>query len=306
MNRRQFLQVSTVAAASPALAGTPIPHRRLGKTGMDVAILALGGFHMAAGNSDADAIRIIHRAIDLGINFRDSVWKYHDGRSDEIYGKALTEGRRHKIFLMTKANARDRAGCQKQLEESLRRMKTDYLDLWQVHEVSRPDEVDRIFGPNGALETVVKAKQEGKVRHIGFTGHHDPQVHLKLLHGYDGWETLQCPVNLIDPHYLSFIQAVLPAARKKGLGIIAMKTNAIGNITKNQIATIPECLRFAWSQDVDVVVSGMDKLEYLEENVAAAKSFRPMSGVEQHVLLTRTGKGPFGSQVEQYKKKENA
>ncbi|MBI3697243.1 MAG: aldo/keto reductase [Acidobacteria bacterium] len=306
MNRRQFLQVSTAVAASPALADTPIPHRRLGKTGMDVAILALGGFHMAAGNSDADAIRIVHRAVDLGINFLDCALKYHDGRSEEIYGKALTAGRRQKIFLMTKAHFRDRAGAQKQLEDSLRRMNTDYLDLWQCHEVSRPDEVDRIFGPNGALEAVVQAKQDGKVRHIGFTGHHDPQVHLKLLHGYEGWETLQCPVNLIDPHYLSFIQAVLPAARKKGLGIISIKSNAIGNITKNHIATIPECLRFAWSQDVDVVVSGMDKLEYLEENVAAAKSFRPMSGEEQRVLLSRTGKGPFGSQVEQYKKKENA
>jgi predicted aldo/keto reductase-like oxidoreductase len=303
MNRRQFLTTSTVAVASQALADTPIPRRKLGKTGWEVSILSLGGYHMALG-SEAESIRIIHRAIDLGINFLDSAWKYHDGRSDELYGKALAGGRRQKIYLMTKANARDRAGCQKQLEESLRRMQTDYLDLWQVHEVSRMDEVDRIFGPDGALEVVVKAKKEGKVRHIGFTGHHDPEVHLKLLNGYEGWETLQCPVNLIDPHYLSFIHRVLPAARKKGLGIIGMKSNAIGGITKHGIATIPECLRFAWTQDVDVVVSGMDKLEYLEQNVAAAKTFRPLSPEEQRVLLTRTSRGPLGSQVETYKKKE--
>lgn len=303
MNRRQFLTTSTVAVASQALADTPIPRRKLGKTGWEVSILSLGGYHMALG-SEAESIRIIHRAIDLGINFLDSAWKYHDGRSDELYGKALAGGRRQKIYLMTKANARDRAGCQKQLEESLRRMQTDYLDLWQVHEVSRMDEVDRIFGPAGALEVVVKAKKEGKVRHIGFTGHHDPEVHLKLLNGYEGWETLQCPVNLIDPHYLSFIHRVLPAARKKGLGIIGMKSNAIGGITKHGIATIPECLRFAWTQDVDVVVSGMDKLEYLEQNVAAAKTFRPLSPEEQRVLLTRTSRGPLGSQVETYKKKE--
>ncbi len=306
MNRRRFIQLSTVAAAAspldpPALADTPIPHRKLGKTGMEVAMLALGGYHMAT-QPEADAIRMIHRAIDLGINFLDSAWKYHDGRSDEMYGKALTEGRRQKIFLMTKAQFRDREGATKQLEDSLRRMKTDYLDLWQCHEVSRLAEVERIFGPNGALEAFVKAKKEGKVRHIGFTGHHDPQVHLKLLHGFDGWETVQHPVNLIDPHYLSFIQNVLPEVRKKGLGTIAMKTNAIGGITQHKIATIPECLRFAWTQDVDVVVSGMDKLEYLEENVAAAKSFRPMTKDEQRLLLSRTGKGPVGVQVEKYKK----
>lgn len=301
MNRRTFLQVSTAAATTPLLADAPIPRRRLGKTGMEVSILAVGGYHMAT-QSEADAVRMIHQAIDLGINFLDSAWKYHDGRSDEMYGKALTEGRRQKIFLMTKAQFRDRDGAMKQLEDSLRRMRSDYLDLWQCHEVSRMDEVERIFGPNGSLEAFVKAKQQGKVRHIGFTGHHDPQVHLALLRGFDGWETVQCPVNLIDPHYLSFIQNVVPQVRKKGLGMIAMKTNAIGGITKHSIATISECLRFAWSQDVDVVVSGMERVQDLEENVAAAKAFRPMTPDEQKVLLSRTAKGPIGTPVEQYKK----
>ena len=177
MNRRTFLQLSTAAAGTPLLADAPIPRRRLGKTGLDAAILALGGFHMAASQSDEDAVKMIHRAIDLGINFLDCASKYHDGRSEEVYGKALTDGRRQKILLMTKAQLRDRDGAMKQLEDSLRRMRTDYLDLWQCHEVSRLDEVERIFGPNGSLEAFVKAKQQGKVRHIGFTGHHDPQVH---------------------------------------------------------------------------------------------------------------------------------
>ena len=306
MNRREFLQASTLSALTPATASAgKIPRRRLGKTGLEVSILALGGYHMGL-LPEPQAIRLIQRAIELGVNFLDSAWKYHDGRSDELYGKALKDGLRQKVFLMTKAHFRDREGAARQLDESLRRMQTDYLDLWQCHEVSRTEEVDRIFGSAGALEAVVKAKKEGKVRHIGFTGHHDPQVHLKLLEGFDGWETLQCPVNLIDPHYLSFIHSVLPAARRKGLGIIAMKTNAIGNITKNKIATIPECLRFAWSQDVDVVVSGMDRAEYLEANVAAARTFRPLSRDEQGALLSRTAQGPIGSGVEQYKRKESA
>jgi predicted aldo/keto reductase-like oxidoreductase len=194
----------------------------------------------------------------------------------------------------------------RQLEETLKRMQTDYLDLWQCHEVSRHDEVDQIFGPNGALEAFVKAKEQGKVRHIGFTGHHDPTVHMRLLNGYDGWETVQMPVNLIDRHYLSFLENVLPNVRKKGLGQIAMKTNAIGSITKNNIARIEECLRYAWSQDVDTVVSGVETIAQLEQNVGVLKSFKPMSKAEISSLLERTSKGKVGPEIESYKKKSAA
>jgi uncharacterized protein len=192
----------------------------------------------------------------------------------------------------------------RQIEETLKRMQTDYLDLWQCHEVSTHQEVDRIFGPNGALEAFTKAKEQGKVRHIGFTGHADPSVHQKLLDGYDGWETVQMPVNLVDKHYLSFIDTVLPNIRKKGLGLLGMKSNAMGPITRNNIATIEECLRYSLSQDIDTVVSGPETVEQLEQNILVVKTLKPMSRNEQQQILARTRQGPYGSRIERYKRKE--
>ncbi len=307
MNRRTFLQLSSGAlgAQLKALADTPIPMTTLGKSGLKVTKITLGGFHMRV-KGEENGIQVIHCAIDLGINFFDSAHKYHDGASDETYGKALKGGLRQKVLVMSKAQLRDRDGAMGQLEETLRRMQTDYLDLWQCHEVSTHAEVDKIFSPNGSLEAFVKAKQQGKVRHIGFTGHHDPTVHQRLLDGYDGWETAQHPVNLIDPHYLSFINSVLPNIRKKGLGLLGMKSNAIGNITKNRIATIPECLRFSWSHDINTLVSGVQTVEELEQNVIACKTFKPMSQEEKDKLLARTKGGPIGPEVEKYKKTKSA
>ena len=166
------------------------------------------------------------------------------------------------------------------------------------------DEVEKIFGPGGSLEAFVEAKKKGMVRHIGFTGHHDPEVHQALLKGFDGWETVQHPVNLIDPHYLSFIKDVLPKVRAKGLGLLAMKSNAIGEITKAKIATIPECLRYTLSHDVDTLVSGVETVQQLEENVLTIKTFQKMSRDEVSTLLSRTAKGPIGSKIERYKKPE--
>jgi predicted aldo/keto reductase-like oxidoreductase len=305
MKRRTFLQTTTAAlgVTASALADAPMPMATLGKSGLKVSKFCLGGFHMAV-KGEENGVKIIQRAIDLGVTFLDSAHKYHDGRSDEIYGKALTDGRRQKVILMSKAQFRDRDGAMKQLEETLKRMKTDYLDLWQCHEVATHEEVDKIFGPNGSLEAFVKAKKEGKVRHIGFTGHHDFSVHQRLLDGYDGWETVQHPVNLIDPHYLSFITNFLPNARKKGLGLIAMKSNAIGGITQHKIASIPECLRFSLSHDIDTLVSGVETVEQLEENVLTVKTFQKMSKKEISSLLDRTRQGPTGTKVERYKKPE--
>ena len=276
----------------------------LGKTGLEVSLFCLGGFHMRKNGLD-NGVKLIHRAMDLGVNFLDSAHKYHDGASDEAYGVALAESsKRQKVLLMSKAHLRTEAEATRQLEETLRRMKTDYLDLWQCHEVSRMDEVEKIFGPKGSLEAFVKAKQQGKVRHIGFTGHHDPNVHLALLNGFDGWETIQHPVNLIDQHYLSFIENVLPKARAKNFGLIAMKTNAIGHITGNNIATIPECLRFAMAQNPHTIVSGVETIEQLEENVATIKQRQPFTEEEQKTLLSRTSKGKYGPEIEQYKRKD--
>ena len=307
MDRRQFLHVSSAAlgVSLKALADAPMPMSTLGKSGLQVSRITVGGYHMRV-KGEEEGVKIIRRAIDLGVVMFDSAAKYHNGASDETYGKALTPALRKKILLMSKAQFRDRDGAMGQLETTLKRMNTDYLDLWCCHEVATHEEVDKIFGPNGSLEAFVKAKKEGKVRHIGFTGHHDPTVHQRLLDGFDGWETVQHPVNLVDPHYLSFINSVLPNIRKKGLGLLAMKSNAIGGITKNKVATIPECLRFTWSHDVDTLVSGMETVEQLEQNVLACKTFQKMLPQEISALLARTKTGPKGTKVEGYKKPEKA
>lgn len=279
-----------------------MPMATLGKSGLRVSRFCLGGYHMSA-NGEANGVRMAQRALELGVNFFDSAHHYNKGLSDVVYGKAFGGGTRQKVLLMSKAQLRDRDSAMRQLEETLTRMRTDHLDLWQCHEVSTQEEVDRILGPNGALEAFVKAKEQGKARHIGFTGHRDPAVHLRLLHAHDGWETVQHPVNLIDPHYLSFLKSVLPEARTKGLGVVAMKSNAMGPISQKGIASIPECLRFVWSQDIDTLVSGPQNVEELEENVLACKTFRKMSQPEIDALLARTAKGPHGADIERYKKR---
>ena len=305
MERRDFLNATAAALGTSvtALADAPMPMATLGKSGLQVSRFTLGGYHMAV-KGEEEGIKIIRRAIELGVVMFDSAAKYHNGKSDEVYGKALSGGLRKKILLMSKAELRDKKSAMAQLETTLKRMNTDYLDLWCCHEVARMDEVEKIFGPDGSLEAFVEAKKKGMVRHIGFTGHHDPEVHQALLKGFDGWETVQHPVNLIDPHYLSFIKDVLPKVRAKGLGLLAMKSNAIGEITKAKIATIAECLRYTLSHDIDTLVSGVETVQQLEENVLTVKTFQKMSRDEISTLLSRTAKGPIGSKVERYKKPE--
>lgn len=306
MERRTFLSTAavglSVAARQRLAAESPMPMRTLGKSGLEVSHFCLGGFHMRK-NGEANGVKLIHRALDLGVNFFDSAHKYHQGESDITYGVAFqSSSLRQKALLMSKAQLRTGGAAMQQLEETLRRMKTDYLDLWQCHEVSRLDEVERIFSPGGSLEAFVKAKEQGKVRHIGFTGHHDPEVHKALLAGYDGWETIQHPVNLIDPHYLPF-QEVMAKARAAGYGLLAMKSNAIGHISANNIATIAECLRYAMAQNPHTIVSGVETIEQLEENVGVIKNEKPFTEREISTLLRRTSTGKVGPEIEQYKRK---
>ena len=307
MQRREFIQTSTALGISAAaLAEMPMPMDILGKSQLKVSKFCLGGYHMRVGG-EISGVRIINRALELGVNFFDSAAKYHNGESDVTYGKVFGDSPslRQRVLLMSKAENRTRDGAMLQLENTLKRMKTDYLDLWQCHEVVTMAEVDKIFGPSGSLEAFVKAKEQGKVRHIGFTGHADPNVHLRLLEGYSGWETVQCPVNLIDPHYLSFIKNVHPKVRERGLGLIGMKSNAIGNIRKMRIATIEECLRFAWTQNPNTLVSGVESVDQLEQNVAVLKTLKKMSPTEMTSILERTSKGPTGSRIETHKLKES-
>ena len=303
MQRRTFLHVSasTLAMSPAALAAGEMPINTLGKSGLKVSQFTLGGYHMRVGGVQS-GIDIIHRAVDLGVTHFDSARQYHGGDSDATYGKALAGGLRHKVLLMSKSNKRDAATAMKELEATLRDMKTDYLDLWVCHEVSGMEEVDQIFSPGGAAEAFRKAKQQGKVRHIGFTGHRDPDVHLRMMRETDQWETVQMPINLVDPHYLSFLKAVLPEARKRGLGVLAMKSNAMGPIVQKGIANIEECLRFTLTQRPDTLVSGVETLEQLEQNVGIVKNFQPMSDEEQDALLSRTKKSETGVGVERYKK----
>lgn len=310
VNRRAFLKTAAAGGLAAALgefggslaqaaevAGV-IPLRTLGRTGLRVTMFGLGGYHAGLPEKEEESVAIIHRALDLGINFFDNADCYQEGRAEERMGKAL-EGRRQNIYLMTKVDQRDARGSREQLEKSLRRLRTDYLDIWQFHAVSRLQELDIIFGPGGAMETAERAKKEGKIRFIGLTGHFDPAVHLEAIkrHAFD---TVQMPINVVDPHYRSFRNTVLDEAVKQNLGIIAMKSLGFGNILSLGVAKVAEALPWTWSQPISVLVSGCDRREVLDYNVYLAKTFKPVPISEQAALLART-KPRAGTNVEHCK-----
>ncbi|HUU13353.1 MAG TPA: aldo/keto reductase [Terriglobia bacterium] len=310
VDRRLFLKTAAAGTLSAALGGVAgnlakavegageIPMRTLGKTGLRVTMIGLGGYHAGLPEKEADSIAVIHRALDLGINFFDNADCYQEGRAEERMGKAL-EGRRDKIYLMTKVDQRDAKGSREQLEKSLRRLRTDYLDVWQFHAVGNMGDLDKLFGPGGAMETAEQARKEGKVRFIGVTGHLDPAVHFEALQRY-AFDTIQMPVNVVDPHFRSFRRTVVDEAMKRNAGVIAMKTLSFGNVLSKGVAKVAEALPWVWSQPVSVLVSGCDTIERLEYNVYLAKTFKPMSESEQAALLERT-KAHAGTEVENYK-----
>ena len=309
MNRRKFLQsAAAVAAARHALesyaappgTGTSIALRPLGKTGEKVSMIGLGGGDLGAVREDKTALRMMDRAMELGATFMDTAWAYQDGLSEQRIGKAVSApSKRQKAFLMTKVAARDAGGAQKQLEDSLRRLRTDVIDLWQFHDLQNFQEVETIFSAGGAMEVAQKAKKEGKIRFLGFTGHTDPAVHLDMLERYE-WDAVMMTLNVVDAHWHSFQNQVLPRVLEKNIGVLAFKTLSKGRAML-RAHTVSEGLRYVWSLPVSVLISGMDRMDFLETNLEQAMRFQPMSAAEKKALLARVK--PFaGPEIEFYKK----
>jgi aryl-alcohol dehydrogenase-like predicted oxidoreductase len=314
-SRRDFIETGLATAALLSLGASVIeaqetttaagiPTRPLGKTGEKVSIICLGGWHIGrAGkeSGEAEAIKIMHRALDEGVTFWDNAWDYHDGYSEELMGKAL-KGRRDRVFLMTKNCERDYEGSKKNLDDSLRRFGTDRLDLWQFHEMVYDNDPDWVF-EKGGFKAAMEAVKAGKVRYVGFTGHKDPLIHLKMLAKLEEfrkknsdlkeyeWASAQMPINLMDAHYRSFQKQVVPECLKRGIGVLGMKGLAGGHpkgrIPERGLATAPECRRFALSLPIATLVCGIISMKDLEQDVAVARNFKPYSESEMTGLLAR-------------------
>jgi predicted aldo/keto reductase-like oxidoreductase len=288
-----------------AASGGDMPYRTLGRTGERVSLLGLGGFHIGTQSDEQESIRIIRTAIDSGINFLDNCWDYHDGVSEVRMGKALKDGYRKKIFLMTKTDGQLKDICARQLDECLRRFQVDMIDLVQFHELVRMGDPDRIFGPNGAVEALVAARKAGKIRYIGFTGHKDPDIHLKMLriasaHGFK-FDTVQMPLNLLDAHYHSFAKKIVPVLVEHGIGVLGMKPLASGIIPTEKFATATECLHYAMNLPTSVVINGCDSPERLKQGIEAAQTFRPLEASELSALLAKTAKFGADGKYEPFK-----
>lgn len=304
------------AAPSPAAMG-PLPtkrrgdmvYRQLGRTGEEVSLIGLGGFHIGKQPDEASSIRIIHTALDRGINFLDNSWDYNDGVSEVRMGKALKGGRRDNAFLMTKLDGRTKESAARQIDESLLRLQVTHVDLLQFHEIIRMEDPDRIFAKGGALEAALAAKKAGKVRYIGFTGHKDPLIHRRMLevaaqHKFH-FDTVQMPVNVMDAHFRSFQAQVLPVALREGIGVLGMKTFGdpyiLEHVTKSKTATPIQLLHYSMSQPVSVVITGIDSLKILDQALEAARTYQPMSKAQKMALLSRTRLAANTGEYEKFK-----
>jgi predicted aldo/keto reductase-like oxidoreductase len=313
ITRRDFVKL---AAAGMLAAGTPGPllgaesrrgdmiYRTLGSTGEKVSAIGLGGFHMGD-PSEAEGIRILRTAIDRGITFMDNCWDYHDGGSEMRMGKGLRDGYRDKVFLMTKIDGRKKSSAARQIDESLKRLQTDHIDLMQFHEIIRMEDPDRVFAPGGALEAVLEAKKAGKIRFIGFTGHKDPRIHLKMLetaaaHQFK-FDAVQMPLNVMDAHYRSFEHEVLPVLVKNKIGVLGMKSMGSGIILKSKAAEPIECLHYALNLPTSVVITGIDSMKVLDQAFEAARTFKPMNEQQVAALLAKTKNAAAKGEFELFK-----
>ncbi len=289
IHRRELLAAAAAAAgAAFGQGGGGIPRRPLGKTGVEVSVLGLGGHHQARPKEESESIRLVHAAVDAGITFMDNAWDYHNGRAEEVMGKALAmDGYRKRVFLMTKVCARDYAGAMQHLEESLRRLRTDVIDLWQFHECNYHNDPEFLM-EQGGLRAALEAKKRGKIRFIGFTGHKHPRIHRKMLALEFPWDACQMPINVMDHGFESFRHEVVPECKRKGVGVIGMKgCGGDGRMLADGVVTVEECYRYFLSQPVSVQVVGLASMEDLQRAVQIAANFRPMEEGELSALLKR-------------------
>lgn len=315
-NRREFLEKVAISvagagavASGEGLSAPPakgeMPYRTLGRSGEKVSLLGLGGYHIGGQDDEQESIRIVRTAIDNGVNFMDNCWDYHDGTSEVRMGKALRDGYRAKVFLMTKIDGQVKNVAAQQIDESLHRLQTDTIDLLQFHEVIRPTDPERIFGPGGSFEAAMDAKKAGKIRYLGFTGHKDPDIHLKMLHtafahGFT-FDAVQMPLNVMDMHFKSFAHKVVPVLVEHGIGVLAMKTMGDGWVLKSNAVTPIECLHYAMNLPTSVVINGCDSVERLEQGLQAARTFRPLSKKELDSLSARTAVPGRNGEFEPFK-----
>jgi predicted aldo/keto reductase-like oxidoreductase len=286
-----------------------IPYRKLGSTGERVSLVGLGGYHIGIQAEVQDSLRIIRTGLDSGVNFLDNCWDYNGGESEVRMGKALQDGYRQKAFLMTKIDGRTKTAAASQIEDSLRRLQTDHIDLLQFHEIIRIDDPERIFASGGGMEAVLDAKKAGKVRYIGFTGHKSPKMHLHMLevagaHKFH-FDAVQMPLNALDAHHESFERNVLPVLVKNEIGVIGMKPIAAGNLLKSKTISAPECLRYAMSLPTSVVITGCKSMEDLHQALGVAQNFHPFSTSETTALLAKTAQAAENGEFEGYKNTHN-
>jgi len=315
ISRRSFI-AGTVALAAcskhdppPSLTSAPvkggIPTNVLGKTGATISRIGIGGAHLGHTKSEDEAIRIVRSAIDHGVTFMDNSWDYNGGESERRMGKALEGGWRDRAFLMTKVDGRDKDSATKQLEQSLQRLRTDHIDLVQIHEVIRSSDPPAVFAPGGAIEALVDARKAGKLRFIGFTGHKDPSIHLEMLgladqHGFQ-FDTIMMPLNVMDAHFRSFQHNVLPVALQKGLGICSMKPIGSGDLLKSKTVSAVECLQYALSLPTHVVITGCDSMDILNQAIHVAQNFEPLDEARIADLLNRTREAALSGKYELFK-----
>jgi aryl-alcohol dehydrogenase-like predicted oxidoreductase len=308
MNRRQALGALASAGLALPLAqsqSSGMIYRPLGKTGEKVSAIGLGGAHIGRAASPQLATAVIHSAVDHGITFMDNCWDYVDGEAERRMGVALRDGYRQKVFLMTKFDGRTKESAAKQIDESLQRLQTDHIDLMQYHENIRLEDPDRFFAEGGPLEALLEAKKAGKIRFIGFTGHKDPIVHLRMLemaaqHKFH-FDTCQMPLNLMDYHFRSFAHQVVPKLVEQGIAVLAMKTMGSGIILNSKTVTPIECLHYALNLPTSVVITGMDTLDRVDQAMEAVRTFKPMSQAEVAKLAAKTKDAAMNGEFELFK-----